>query len=166
MPFKCSICEMDIVVGEPLLADAAMTLAHKRCVDKGDPPSVVETPALSKDVQLARSIQFKLNNKIPVPLSDVQELYGDPCTPSNAPALCVECHKPAIAMCPSCHTYVHQDFGYNGNNCSGRHEGRCEGARKSRSLAQDPQPTVLQVVELVGRPLNGRHKTKNGKARR
>jgi hypothetical protein len=52
--------------------------------------------------------------------------------PAPPPVPCCECGQPAIGMCPSCKKRVHQDYGYNGANCSGRHEGKCEGARMSR----------------------------------
>lgn len=32
MPFTCAICSLDIVVGEELLSDEKMNVAHKRCV--------------------------------------------------------------------------------------------------------------------------------------
>jgi len=166
MSFTCAICSLDIAVGEPLLSDEKMNLAHKSCIDRmlKEPahPSVTissthleplppPAPPLSlpgKSVELARSVSFKVSHGIPVPLDEARRMYGDSCVPSKPPSLCVECQKPAISMCPACHGYVHQDFGYNGPNCSGRHEAHCEGARQFLEKDKKPAAIGLEMVEL------------------
>lgn len=47
---------------------------------------------------------------------------------------CAECKKPTIASCPYCHEPVHHGFGLHNENCSGKHEQRCSGARWSREI--------------------------------
>lgn len=64
--------------------------------------------------------------------------------PAPPPVPCCECGQPAIGMCPSCKKHVHQDYGYNGANCSGRHESKCEGARMSRERNEKPPAVVLR----------------------
>jgi hypothetical protein len=145
MPFKCSLCELDIQVGEPILADERMNLAHQSCVERKQrtPGSTVVVASASAPIPI-------LQPPSPPPAPQVVEVkieavsgfgFGNPTASlgQSAPPLCAECGKSAIAICPYCGTRVHQDYGYAGLNCSGRHEGKCPGARESR----DPKYTVL-----------------------
>lgn len=119
MPFRCSICELDIQVGESMLADATMNLAHESCVRRKQ-----DNPGSSVVVISS-----------PAPPSTLTLTSPDACVPSRAPAVCVECGKHAISMCPACGVYVHQSFGYNGPACSLSHEQKCYGAKVSRDIA-------------------------------
>lgn len=93
--------------------------------------------------------------------------------PAPPPVPCCECGQPAIGMCPSCKKHVHQDFGYNGPNCSGRHEGKCDGARKSREIAPKgfgpPAEVRIYVTNMAIKPKhhkNGVHKSSAKKAKK
>lgn len=147
MPFTCAICSLEIQIGEPMLSDEKMNLAHERCIPKEihlpsvtiGGSSVKLPPPLPPEPPTPRETKVLAGHTINVPTE------ADMCVPSRRPSLCVECGKPAIGMCPACHGYVHQDYGYNGLNCSGRHEGKCEGARKFRNL--DPKPIPLITAD-------------------
>lgn len=140
MPFNCELCGKEIKVGEAMLTDEKMAVAHQACVQREavrvpiaplppTPPPIAK--ATEAAVQAARAVAFKMQHNIPVPIAEAKVMYGEPCLLPSAPKLCVECQKPAISMCP-CGALVHQDFGYAGLNCSGRHESTCEHARRSR----------------------------------
>lgn len=147
MPFSCAICAIEIQVGEPMLSDEKMNLAHESCVKK------------ATKVQIPTVIVVK--TKVSGPGIGHPGAIVEPCLLPKAPSVCVECRKPAIAMCPGCHQYVHQDFGYNGSNCSGRHEGGCEGARQSR--VRSAIPVVREViVDTSLKSRNGKHSKKKG----
>ncbi len=77
------------------------------------------------------------------------------------PKICSECQKSCIAMCPHCKLFVHQDYGYSGENCSGRHEGKCEGARLSREVAKKE---VITVIVVKDHHKNGKRSPENKKA--
>lgn len=153
MPFKCSLCELDIQIGEPMLADEKMNLAHESCAKRNrsiDPPTVVEVVT-----------------KVSGPGFGNPTAVIEPCLLPSAPKICSECQQSAISICPSCYAYVHQDFGYAGLNCSGRHEGKCSGARESRTLARTT--VVAKIEKIIGVYRNGKHvtpKAKKGRARR
>jgi len=51
-------------------------------------------------------------------------------------AICVECGECCIAVCPHCSAPVHQAYGFNNKNCSGRHEQKCAAAK----AANQPEP--------------------------
>lgn len=164
MSFTCTICSLDIQVGEPMLSDERMNLAHKACVDRMVKDSVhpsIRIPSVHLSPPPPRA---------PPPLAAAP----DSCVPTSSVRFCSECGKPCISMCPApCLQYVHQDFGYNGPNCSGRHEDRCEVARKSRELGKKPpalKPDPLPVYDCVIEPItvrkNGKYSPKSRKSSR
>lgn len=66
--------------------------------------------------------------------------------------VCVICSKPCIAMCPVCGRYVHHAYGQCNENCSGRHEAACPGARTLRELPTKEKlefPTTKLVPPLA-----------------
>jgi hypothetical protein len=65
--------------------------------------------------------------------------------------LCVICSKPCIAMCPACTRFVHHAYGQYNENCSGRHEATCSGAR---ALREGPTKEKVEVPtsKLVPQP--------------
>jgi hypothetical protein len=77
------------------------------------------------------------------------------------PKLCSECLKPCIAMCPGCRAFVHQDYGYSGENCSGRHEDKCEPARLSR---ERPKKEEIVIVPMKSHQKNGKRAPEKRKA--
>ena len=137
MPFTCFFCKAEIRPGEPIQADTAMQLAHKSCaefelqkIESLAKPVVPPPPPAPPSPPPVLVVQ---TDAPPSQLHLVREIHG-----------CAECHKPAISMCPACRTYVHQGYGYDGQNCSGRHEGKCEGARESRNRVKPPvDPTDI-----------------------
>jgi hypothetical protein len=159
MPFKCSLCELDIRVGEPMLSDEKMNLAHEACVRRGraiDPPTTIDVTT-----KISGS-GFGNPTAVVSPAVPIHE----PCLLPSAPKVCIECKKSAISMCPSCNEYVHQDYGYNGANCSGRHEGRCEGARQSRSPKKKAaEQTIADVVGMIQVGAGVFLTSKNGEAK-
>jgi hypothetical protein len=157
MPFTCAICSLDIQVGEPILSDEKMNLAHKTCVER-----LIKEPAHPSinvpQAQLAPSSPI-----LPIPCPPAP----DACVPSRAPAVCVECQKPAISMCPYCLKYVHQSFGYGGPACSLSHESHCLGALESRKPSTRPLVKMTGLIfDTIGIPeknSNGRHRKKSTK---
>jgi hypothetical protein len=129
MSFKCALCELDIQVGEPMLSDERMNLAHESCVrrkqnDPGSSVVVVSSPS---------------------PPSTLTLTSPDACVPSARPPVCVECDGPAISMCPVCLRRVHQNYGYDGKKpCSLIHEAKCPGAREAR----DPKLKLNWIVNV------------------
>jgi hypothetical protein len=65
--------------------------------------------------------------------------------------LCVICNKPCIAMCPSCTRFVHHAYGQCNENCGGRHEATCPGARALREGLVKDQP-AFPTTKLVPPP--------------
>jgi hypothetical protein len=181
MPFKCALCELEIQVGEPMLSDEKMNLAHESCVKRkqANPGSsvVVAGPVLQavtvtlphpSDVPLGTKVSVKAESLPPGAVVVVSA--GEPCLMPRAPSVCAECQKPAISMCPSCKAYVHQDYGYNGSNCSGRHEGRCSGAADSRKPVKKSaaltQIQTLSTIESTSKSSNGKYAKPNPGRRR
>jgi len=168
MPFKCSICELDIQVGEELLADEKMDLAHKTCVNRmlRDPGSAVVIPSVTVPP--------------PPPRPPSPPTAPEPCVPSRAPSVCVECDRPCIAICPYCQKRVHQSYGYDGGPaCSALHEAKCPGARDSRNPAKvnlekletDMRDNIERwrdggLLKAMSTPKNGTHKKPRKRARR
>ena len=144
MPFTCTICSMEIRIGEPMLADASMALAHERCVQRelkiqrsSDSPS----PPQKVDI-----VVEKIGGSLGNPTGS-----AEPCLmPSRSSNLCVECREESIAMCPYCRVYVHHGYGY-GKSCALLHESVCREARQSRE--PDPKPPV----QALPAPKNGVH---------
>lgn len=141
MPFTCSICMLEIAVGVPMMTDEKMDVAHTSCIDKmlKDPvSSSISIPSVKlasppPPAPPSPPLAFVRTDAPPSQLHHVREIHG-----------CAECQKPAISMCPACGTYVHQGYGYDGANCSGRHEGKCDGARESRNRVKPPvDPTDI-----------------------
>jgi hypothetical protein len=56
------------------------------------------------------------------------------------PGLCTVCQLPCIALCPACRKPVHYGYGHGNDNCSGRHESACPGAKTQRELPVPAQP--------------------------
>jgi len=133
MPFTCAICSMEIQVGESMLSDDKMNLAHERCV--------------RRETQLPRVAHLPSVTVSPPPPAPPPPLPAAPdsCVPTSSLRFCSECGKPCISMCPApCLMYVHQNFGYDGGTaCSTLHEGKCETARRSREL--DPKLPINSV---------------------
>ncbi len=153
MPFKCALCELDIQVGEPMLADEKMNLAHEVCVKKGksiDPPSAIVVQA-----------------KVGGPGFGNKTAIIEPCLLPSAPKVCAECQKTAISMCPHCKVYVHQNYGYDGGiACSTIHEGKCHGARTSRELTKKPlllKPDPVFDTAMKITPMNGKPRKERGR---
>jgi len=178
MAFTCVLCGMDIQVGERMLADDKMALAHERCVEKEAQlpkevhvPTIFVPPPIAKSteaaVQAAKAVSFKMQHNIPVPVAEAKMVYAEPCLLPTAPKVCTECQKPAISMCP-CGAIVHHDFGYNGVNCSGRHETKCAYAAASRELPkksiEEKAKQDLFVEIFKGR--NGKHQKPTKRNRR
>lgn len=175
MPFTCAICSLDIQVGEPMLSDDRMNLAHKACVDR-----LVQDPA-HPSISIPSVYLVPPPPPAPPPSPSVAP---DSCVPSSRVRFCSECGKPCISMCPApCLMYVHQSYGYDGGPaCSSLHEGRCEVARRSREPEPKPPPgsvaVALQVdpygvagAAITKARRNGTHKhrpvaKKKGRARR
>jgi hypothetical protein len=161
MPFTCAICSLDIQIGEPMLSDEKMNLAHKACVDR-----LIKEPA-HPSINIPQAQLDPSPPVLPIPCPPAP----DTCVPSRAPDVCVECQKPAISMCPSCLKYVHQSFGYAGPACSLNHEARCAGARESRKpLTQIPvlkmSGPIFDTVEIKNKNSNGHHKKNRAKKAR
>ncbi len=150
MSFTCTICSMEIQVGEPMLADASMSLAHERCVQrelqaKAPPPPAPPSPQAVTVAQKVSGPGF--GN----PTASVE-----PCFMPSAPKLCVQCGEVSISICPYCNAYVHHGYGSWGPTCSLSHEQKCSGAKESRELK--PKPSVVKgvFVELIPIKKNGR----------
>ena len=163
MRLICEFCQIPVRPGERVVTDGVSSVAHEHCVKKeADPtaihlPSVTVSPPLPAPPSLHKpddTLYRAMNAGIPIPKTNVVE----PCLLPRAPSLCVECQKPAISMCPGCHAYVCQDYGYNGKNCSGRHEMKCEGARRSRDPIGNLEKAAISIgaAAIFGR--NGVHK--------
>jgi len=137
MPFTCAVCGFDIQVGESMLSDDKMNLAHESCVKRGrsiDPPTVVE-----------------IATKISSPGLGNPTAVVEPCLLPSASKVCVSCQKSAISMCPACNAYVHQNYGYDGGTaCSTIHEAKCDGARNSRERAPKKEETLDKWDVMVG----------------
>ncbi len=175
MPFICAFCQKSINSGEHVVTDGVSSIAHDHCVrkeietQKPTPvriPSVTVTPDPS--VEAARAAAFKMAHNIPVPVAEARAAYAEPCLLPSAPKVCVECQKPAISMCP-CGAIIHHDFGYNGINCSGRHEAKCAYAAASRELPKKP-PTVEKVQQdlfaKLSKSSNGKHQKNASKPKK
>jgi hypothetical protein len=78
------------------------------------------------------------------------------------PGLCSVCLQPCIALCPICRQSVHYGYGYGNDNCSGRHESICTGARSLRELPV--QAKIKPSPEK--KPSKKRRKGKRKKKRR
>jgi hypothetical protein len=61
---------------------------------------------------------------------------------------CSVCGKLCLPMCPYCKAYVHEGFGFRNENCSGRHEEVCNGARDSRKLDVKVEPEKKPKLKL------------------
>lgn len=191
MPFTCSICSLDIGVGEELLSDEKMNLAHKRCVER-----------LAKDPSHP-SINIPGVYLVPPPPPRV--IYHDPCArcgdPTGVPqrscsrchldlcpkciaagccgdrpahigekTYCSSCGRPCKSMCPVCRAYVHSYYGIFNQNCGGQHEEKCAGARELRE--PDLKPSVDEkgklnlFKEVLTDPKFASSKTRGGGRRR
>jgi len=53
-------------------------------------------------------------------------------SPTDGSKPCTECRQPCISLCPYCKEHVHHGYGLHNDNCSGRHEEKCSGARWAR----------------------------------
>jgi hypothetical protein len=152
MPFTCAVCGFDIQVGESMLSDDKMNLAHESCVKHGrsiDPPTVVE-----------------IATKVSGPGPGNPTAVVEPCLLPSASKVCVSCQKSAISMCPACNAYVHQNYGYDGGTaCSTIHEAKCDGARRSRD--RDHLSKQIQEIATAGTFIGGsvlmKNAPKNGK---
>jgi len=66
-----------------------------------------------------------------------------------APAPCSVCLQPCIARCPACRQPVHYGYGQGNDNCSGRHEAACPGARAQRVLpVETKEPATAWLRRL------------------
>jgi hypothetical protein len=127
MPFRCKICELDILPGAPMVSNERDEVAHETCFRP-----------------IANLVAHTVS-KPPVPAAP------EPCTPSSSASVCSECGDPCIAMCPSCRKYVCPTYGYNGKTCSPAHEGKCSGARESRSIDRKSAASTLGISGKVAR---------------
>jgi len=143
MPFTCIFCNKQILPGEPMLTDGTDSVGHETCIRKE-----IANPK-RPTVHLPSVTVFPPPPAPPPPQVPADRPYRnlshpDACVPPRPTSLCDECGKPAIGMCPHCGKYVHQDYGYNGPNCSGRHETKCPGAAESRNPKRPyTKPTVV-----------------------
>lgn len=159
MAYTCTLCSLDIKVGDPILADDKMNLSHESCVRR------VAEAEKANVVRVVGPI-VKLTSPPEVDQA-VKVMYHEPCLLPSASKVCTECQKPAISMCP-CGALVHHDFGYNGLNCSGRHEAKCAYAAASRELPkksnEEKAKKDLFVEIFKGR--NGKHQKSTKRSRR
>jgi hypothetical protein len=140
MPFTCAICSVEILVGEAMLPDERMNVAHQTCVDR-----LIKNPAHP-------SISVPTVLLTPPPPAPPPP-SGDVCIPP-ASNLCVECEKPCGPFCPYCGKRVHNGYGWNNETCSLIHERHCRGAREARDSTMYPD----QPEKIVPSPRrNGRH---------
>lgn len=148
MPLTCAFCKMEIQPGELVQPDVEMNLAHKTCAD---------TELKKIDVKVAVVSGPGFGN----PTASLE-----PCLMPSSPKVCCECSQPAISMCPYCKKYVHQDYGYNGANCSGRHEANCPGAADSRVKTKETQKTFEAPKYAKAQAFKGNGHKKNGSQRK
>jgi hypothetical protein len=124
MPFTCVFCSTDITVGDLMVSDDKMNIAHQSCIVKLSKDSAINVPPVCVK-----------------PLPPHREPEGF--LPPSPPRVCSECSEPCIAMCPVCRALVCQAFGWNGRTCSLRHEARCAGARESRTSLKSNGPVPI-----------------------
>ncbi len=171
MAFTCKICSREIQVGEAMVPNMKMEVAHDSCVQRECqiPKAIVPPITISTDQMVTLKIE-----RI--------EIIGDgfnktvtitpqiePCLmPTKSLAVCGECQKSAISMCPACRAYVHQDYGYNGQTCSLKHEAKCAGAAESRN--PHPKYPIISMKPIFdAEPIknrNGKSKPKKNGSRR
>jgi hypothetical protein len=168
MPFTCAICSLDIQVGELMLSDEGMNLAHKVCIDRliKDPthPSIsIPSIYLSPPPPAPPSPPIDVNVKVSGSGFGNSTASIEPCLMPHKASVCSECGDRCIGMCPACLKYVCQSYGWNGKSCSLLHEAKCAGARESRSLGE--KPPILRVVEIIEKSRNGKHKAMKPKKR-
>jgi len=163
MPFVCAFCQGEIVVGDKMVSDDRMDVAHERCAARlaeqsaahlpsvtlvAPPPSALPLPRVVYPDPCARC-----GEPTGMPQRSCSRCYLDLCPKCIAagccgdrPAhlgektYCAQCKKPCRSVCPYCKRYVHGGYGLSGT-CGLQHEATCEGARRSR----EPE-SKLQVV--------------------
>lgn len=112
-----------------------------------------EAPVISLEFANGVTIQARTSyglyfyRKLPLPASP-------PSGPD--PSLCASCGAPCISRC-SCGAHVHQSFGYNGVNCSGIHEAKCDVAKKSR------EDEKLKVISFKKKSVKKKPTRKKGR---
>lgn len=151
MPFRCKICELDILPGARMVSNERDEVAHETCV----------RPVVNV---IAHTV-----TKVPSPAAP------EPCVPVvYVPDACAECGDHCIAICPYCGKRVCPTYGWNGKTCSVAHEGKCAGARESREPLKKVRPPAAMKpngpifdTDPIGNGRNGRHKAKpKGRSRR
>lgn len=166
MPFVCSLCGIEIAVGEPMVPNIRMEVAHDRCIQKEISTRLPEVPS---DVVI-----LKIETKVDGPGFGNPTASLEPCLPPTLTSVCSECEDNCIAICPYCGKRVCPTYGWNGKTCSVAHEGRCAGARESREPLKKVRPPAAMKpngpifdTEPIGNGRNGRHKAKpKGRSRR
>jgi hypothetical protein len=152
MPFRCKICDLDILAGTPMVSNERDELAHEACV-----PKSVHLPS----IKLVGS-----SPPLPAPQPSLPSpMSPDLCIPSVRPSVCSECGDSCISECPICRRQVCQAYGWNGRNCSILHETKCPDARLLREpplKAPKPLVTIEICVPWNG---NGKHRAVKPKKR-
>lgn len=164
MRFICEFCQIPIRPGEKVVTDGVSAVAHDHCVKKEatEAPSVhlpsvtvsPPPPAPPSPRKLDDTLYRAMNAGFPILKAHANV---EPCLMPSAPKVCVVCQKPAISIC-ACGEIVHQDYGYNGQNCSGRHEAKCERARYSREPISDLEKAAIVTGGSLIFGRNGTHR--------
>lgn len=145
MPFTCFACKKKIDVGnEEMVVDGAKAY-HKPCFQETVDRPTVDVP----------SVFLAFPPSSPAPS-----------TPAPG---CSICGKPCISRCPVCLGLVHSSYGFMNENCGGRHEQVCPGARELRSALPSKQPPPLLQTgarKRVRTPVGKAKKRKKERVRR
>jgi hypothetical protein len=108
MPFRCKICELDILPGAPMVSNERDEVAHETCFR---PVANLVAHTVSKP---------------PVPAAP------EPCISAVKQTICIVCGIDCISRCP-CGALVCQAYSFE-RSCSLTHESTCGIARRSREV--------------------------------
>ncbi len=156
MPFICSLCGIEIAVGEAMIPNIRDEVAHDRCVQN---EGLLRQPEAPSDIILPPPPPAPP----PPPLVVAPDFHA----PSRS-KICAICEAECISACPYCMTMVCHTYGWNGKSCSLIHEAKCAGARESREplkkpLALKPMEVFYDAMVIasgVNKNSNGKHQSK------